>query len=274
MAGPADPASRVKCFVVGCGRSGTTLLSVLLDRHSQLAMTPETAFYEEVAPKIVPFDEATLAGVLAEWPRLPELELDVATVLARCGEGSSPGAVFDLLLRLYADKRGKRYCGEKTPRHWRHLATLLDDFPAAYVLCIVRDGRDAALSLNAMPWWPYDLSAAATVWLNAAEAARTYSARFPDRVLTVRYEDLVSAPRTILATLMEFIGLRFEPRQLDDSIASRVVMPRSLPWKGKALGAIDQSRVGHWRTTASAAEAAWLNDVLAAELALLDYRGG
>jgi len=37
-------------FVVGCPRSGTTLLGVILDRHSELAITPETGFYDEIAP--------------------------------------------------------------------------------------------------------------------------------------------------------------------------------------------------------------------------------
>ena len=61
----------VKCFVVGCPRSGTTLLSVMLDRHSQLAMTPETSFYIEIAPRLEDPRRPPLFELLAGWSRLP-----------------------------------------------------------------------------------------------------------------------------------------------------------------------------------------------------------
>jgi hypothetical protein len=179
--------------------------------------------------------------------------------------------VFEVILRLYAIRHGKPYCGEKTPGHWRHTESLLGDFPNAKIIFMIRDGRDAALSLAGMPWWPYDLSAAAAVWRGAAEAARAFLASYPTRVTVVRYEDIVSSPQTILAALMEFVELPFEPRQLDTDVVSHVVLPRSVQWKGRALGPIDQSRVGHWHSAARPQEASCLADALGAEMAFFGY---
>src|SRR5215475_13152399 len=99
----------VRCFVVGCPRSGTTLLTVMLDRHSQLAMTPETSFYMEIAPKLGDPGRPPLHDVLAGWSRLPELGLEPGDVVERCGARESPGEVFAAILALYAQRRGKPY---------------------------------------------------------------------------------------------------------------------------------------------------------------------
>jgi len=271
MQGDSHATGVVKCFVVGCPRSGTTLLSVLLGRHSRLAMTPETAFYDEIAPTLADPGRPPLHEILAGWSRLPELGLEPAAVVRRCDGHETPGCVFAAILELYAERWGKPHCGEKTPGHWGRLDALLADFPAAKVIFIIRDGRDVALSIAALPWWSEGLAAAAAVWRHAAERAHAVLAGNPARIIAVRFEDLVHMPETVLARVMDFIGLSFEPRQLDANVASPVVLARSLPWKGRALAPIDPSRVGRWRTPPHAEHASYLTSTLAAELAFFGY---
>lgn len=69
-------------FIVGCPRSGTTLLSVLLDRHTRLCVPPETAFFDEIAPHLLHNNE-TLPEILRDWRRLGELNLDPEMILSR-----------------------------------------------------------------------------------------------------------------------------------------------------------------------------------------------
>ena len=94
-------------------------MSVLLDRHSEIAVTPETAFYDEIAPLLS--GGAKLGQVLGGWSRLPELGLDVASVLGRCGSDAPAASSFRALLELYAESCSKPYCSEKTPQHLRHV---------------------------------------------------------------------------------------------------------------------------------------------------------
>jgi hypothetical protein len=82
---------------------------------------------------------------------------------------------------------------------------------------------------------------------------------------------LVRAPDDTLARLMACLELGFEPRQLDPAIGSPVVLARSLPWKGRALEPVDQTRIGHWRTTARSEDASFLNDALGPELEQFGY---
>jgi hypothetical protein len=249
-------------FVVGCPRSGTTLLAVLLDRHSALAVTPETAFFDDVAPQLDGHDGADLAGILAAWRRLPELGLTPHSVLERVNTRRTPGAVLDAILRLYAAANGKARCGEKTPQHLRHSATILDTFADARIVCMLRDGRDVALSLRAMPWGPPTLAEAAHLWHSSLTAADRFAARYPDRFRIVSFEALVADPERTLSGVMTFLGEPFEPRQLQTDVPSSVVLPRSLPWKGQALGSIDPSLPARRRAAAAPEERELLERLL------------
>ncbi len=230
----ADP-----CFIVGCPRSGTTLLSVLLDRHPDLSITPETAFYDEIAPHLPVTDPEALRRLLGGWRRLAELGLEPEAVIAALPDGVAwpldGAAVFGAVLEARRQVSGKPFVGEKTPQHLRHVPRILADFPAARVVCMMRDGRDVACSLRDMPWWGGGAVSGARLWLEAEQQCGDLEAAHPDRFMSVVYEDLVTAPGRVLSTVMVFLDLSFDPRQLSAETPSGVVLQRSLAWKGEAL---------------------------------------
>ena len=100
-------------FVVGCPRSGTTLMSVVLDRHSLMSVPPETAFCDELLPRWPGPDHAALGDLLGSWRRLPELGLDVNQVLAGAKEDLSPASVLRSLVIAYGRQRNAVRFGEK-----------------------------------------------------------------------------------------------------------------------------------------------------------------
>ncbi|HEX3561088.1 MAG TPA: sulfotransferase [Pyrinomonadaceae bacterium] len=255
-------------FVVGCPRSGTTLLSVLLDRHTRLCVPPETAFFDEVAPWLSHGDADSLLRILRRWRRLGELNLTPEAVLGRLGCGpSAPGQVLAAILDLYAQAHGKVRCGEKTPQHLMHVPTILQLFPDARIACLLRDGREAALSMNAMPWWPpQNLVTAATLWKRCAQLMERFTRQYPARFKVWRYEDLATRPEESLSSIMEYLDERFEPTQLRPDVRSNVVLPRSMEWKGRALQAIEAGHVGRRRHEATAEQIAFLERTLRDEL--------
>lgn len=260
-------------FVVGYPRSGTTLLSVLLDRHSRLCVTPETGFFEELAPSLLWRNDFLLMRALRRWPRLPELNLEPAQVRGRLGRHWTTGDVLAAILDLYSLGKGKPRCGEKTPHHMFHVPRILRLFPQAKVLCLLRDGRDAALSLRDMPWWRNKgLPAAAALWQRYLRRMETYSRRYPGRFYVVRYEELADQPEPVLARVMELLGERFEPSQLQAGAPSGVVLSRSAEWKGQALEPIDAGAMRRRRAGASAAELAFLERALGDDLQRHGYR--
>jgi len=242
----------------------------MLDRHADLAILPETSFYDEIAPHLSRRNE-NFRQLLGDWHRLPELGLEVDSVLKRSGTNPTPARLFTALLELYAQKGSKPRVGEKTPTHLKHVSSIINDFPRADIICLVRDGRDVALSLRSMSWFTGNLADAAQEWLKAAHLLHHFKRTYPRRFLVVHYEQLITAPEETLRSIMTFAGLEFQPAQLSPDTPSGVVMPRSLAWKGQALTAVDKTLASSRRSAADPAEIRFLNDTLGVELLRLNY---
>ena len=279
-------SARSPFFIVGCPRSGTTLLSVLLDRNSRLCVPPETAFYDEVAPFLARNDNALLFHILQRWRRLSELRIDPQAVLHSLrGQVPSSSAVLAAILNLYAAERRKERCGEKTPQHLRHVPTILREFPDARILCMLRDGREVALSLNAMPWWSPQwapswapawwmrrrLLHAARLWKQCLALTLRFSTEYSQQFRVFRYEELIARPAEIVASATEFLDATFEAGQIDPEVQSDLVLRRSTQWKGHALQKIESDGGGRRRHAATVTELAILERVLRNELILAGY---
>jgi hypothetical protein len=95
---------------------------------------------------------------------------------------------------------------ERTPAHALHLDLIGAVFPDAWVLHIVRDGRDVARSLVSQSWGPTSVAEAAAEWDETVRAARR-AGRDLHRYREVRYEDLVQDPASNLAAVLRWLGL-------------------------------------------------------------------
>jgi hypothetical protein len=258
-------------FIVGCPRSGTTLLSVMLDRHSRLCVTPETAYFDELAPFITN-DLDKLLKRLTKWGRFHELRLEIADIQRELqGRSIDAESALRALTAQYACNQNKSRCGEKTPQHLRHTPEIINLFPSARIFCMYRDGRDVALSLMAMPWYQRPLADAARLWKNSIKQMEQFSLLFPEHFIPLRYEDLVTSPRSVLEKLMPKIEEKYEQNQLNLVIPSGVVLERSKSWKGLALQRIDPSRSGGRLHEADKRDLLFLEDTLGTELTRLGY---
>jgi Sulfotransferase family len=122
---------------------------------------------------------------------------------------------------------GGRAVVSKRIGHNTRVPLLRAIFPEARFVAITRDGRAVALSLSRVDWWEDGpvwwygdtprawaaegrdpLEMCARHWVEEVGAIEKGLAGVPaDQVLRVRYEDLVDAPRTLLAEVTGFAGL-------------------------------------------------------------------
>ena len=109
---------------------------------------------------------------------------------------------FRLFYRMYAQRFGKPRGGDKTPMHCRHLRTIERLLPEARFVHIIRDGRDAAVSLRRQWFSPgHDIQTQARYWRDNVLLARQQAAGCR-HYLELRYEDLVRAPEAALRGFM------------------------------------------------------------------------
>lgn len=212
-------------LILGVRRSGTTLLRVMLDRHSQLAVPDESYFVPQLADRhlrrVDPdafIDDLRRLGTLAEW----DVPLD--KVRARLRTGMPIGAATGTVYAVYAEEHGKERWGDKTPMYMQNLRLLERLFPDALFIHLVRDGRDAAMSFLSLPkglvtetWMhPRDPAGFACQWRTEVAAARRLGRRVGgDRYLEVRYEDLVSDVEPVLRRICDFAQLPYERQMID-----------------------------------------------------------
>jgi hypothetical protein len=159
-------------FIVGCNRTGTSLLRLILNRSGQICIAPETHFLRRLsvigadrhlrrfAPLANDAHVEALAGFLyaehrswkaAYWEWLKRTVDRPAFVRRVLATDRSEHALFLLLMRLYAEATaagapGDLILGEKTPTHLYYVPTLLEWFPDAKIIHMFRDPRAITVS--------------------------------------------------------------------------------------------------------------------------------
>lgn len=209
-------------IIVGSPRSGTTLLRLMLDAHSELAIPPETGFLtlgqglrgtadklrENFYQAIVNYGEP-----IPSWADFDISQEDFWSALSEI----KPFTVSDgfrTFYQIYATQRKKKRWGDKTPIYCKHIETIRQVLPEARFIHIIRDGRDAALSLRHLWFSPgWDIETQASYWRDCVVAARLAGVGYAD-YMEIRYEDLVLNTRAVLERVCAHVDLAFEDSML------------------------------------------------------------
>lgn len=224
-------------FLVGCARSGTSILGEAIAAHPRVAYLFEaSSIWNELVPRR-PDHRLTEADVGA----------DVGVDLAR-GIYGALAAARDAILAAAASGKRPRDAEvaapdvllEKNPKHVIRIPFLAALFPHGKFIHIIRDGRDVVCSLmfrNRGPRWGHlevpgwrDILAAypqkhhircAHQWRDSVTIARADArALASGRYVEVRYEDLLGEPAATVGRLLEFLGL--DPHPEVDAFLTRI----------------------------------------------------
>jgi hypothetical protein len=226
--GPRKPKAHLEVsaqnpyvFIVGCQRSGTTLLRRIVNAHPEIAIPRETnwiAKWFEKQQGVTSDGYVTdeLLPSLMRYEKFARMGIDEAEVssLLRIESPLSYARFVSFVFDLYGMERGKSLVGDKTPSYVLRIPTLHALWPSARFVHLIRDGRDAALSALATyrDRFYVDIYFAARSWEHRVRAARAAGRRLgPDRYVELRYEDLTVAPEPTLRALCGFLGERYEP---------------------------------------------------------------
>lgn len=230
-------------IIGGCGRSGTTLMRVMLDTHPSICCGPESHLFLPHRPNI-----RTLAN------RFGLKEADVQLFLR---QSRSQAEFIDTFFRGYSTRQQKPRWAEKTPRNVNQLDFIFRHFPHARFIHMLRDGRDTVCSLRTHPrhkvvngslvkldtWHP--LEDCISRWVTDVQAGLRY--REDPRYLEIRYEDLVSRPRETLERVFAFVGEPFDERVLDyHEVKGQSRDVTNFPQNPEATNAMYTRAVSRW----------------------------
>jgi hypothetical protein len=274
-------------FVVGVSRSGTTLLRLMIDSHSELAIPAETRFLPELIARVdAGAGVAETAAFLTEHRRWGDFGLDALELRERLDSigDPTPGAAARAFYALYAEGQGKPRWGDKSPPYMTGMPAIATALPEARFIHLIRDGRDVAASLMARTWGMRRPRRIARRWVREVSTARRDAlALAPGTYLEVRYEELVADPERVLRAICAHVELTFEPAMLrfHERAETRLAELRDLPGHRSAAERATQfervrepvsgSRVGAWREALAAEDIAAFQSVAADLLAELGY---
>jgi len=188
-------------FIIGCPRSGTTLMRVILDSHPNICCGPETHLIRHLKP--------IKDKIYENWKRLEPY----GTTKDDLNRGL--GTLFGMFHENYLRIKNKQRWAEKTPDNIFFVDIINDLFPDCQFINVIRDGRDVVCSFKDR-WGRLAIFSGIKNWNKSAELAYQFRKEFnKDRYLEVRYEELISNPETETKKIMEFLGEKWTPEILE-----------------------------------------------------------
>ncbi|MBL0921675.1 MAG: sulfotransferase [Phycisphaerales bacterium] len=270
-------------FIVGCGRSGTTLLQSMLLSHPDMVIPPETKFYGAFVerPRRLPpsfrEDHELRKAAHAVWDdqRRRGIETNEDTLYRMAfAARRDPNGLLLALLTAYAIEHRAERVGEKSPIHTHYVGELAEAFPTAKFIHIMRDPRAVMLSRMTAGFGTSLIGPNIRRWKRAAQMHADFAdALGPSRYLLVRYEDLVTSPRATLEKVCGLIKLDLLPEMLEPHKRQKKgFAERSSHGMNKPLKPISTSSLEKWKAALKPAHIALTEHALGEEMQRFGYK--
>jgi len=269
-------------FIVGCGRSGTTLLQTMLLSDPSVILPPETKYFAVLEVRgwrqkldlMNDSDFENAVDLVWEDQARRGLECDRAT-FERCARASQRtwDGLFLAYLAAYAEPSGATRVGEKSPVHTHHVDELSAFYPDAKFIHIVRDPRAVVLSRIKAGFGSNLVEPNVHRWARAAEMHRDHADRLGDRYLLVSYEDLVTDQRATLQKVCDFLGIELTDAMLEHHKRGDKGFPeRSRDWMENTTKPVFTSSIEKWKQELKPAHAAMIDAALGDHVARMGYK--
>lgn len=260
-------------FVAGPDRSGTTLMYSLLASHPEISMVRRTNlwryFYRRYGDLSEPENFERCLDEMLRYRRMRHLEPDEDRIRREFSAGEPTyGRLFALFHGHNAERQGRARWGDKSLHTELFADGIFREYPEARVIHMIRDPRDRYASVSRRNGAHLDRVGAATGrWLMSARAARRNAAKYPDRYLVVRFEDLVAEPRRVMAQVCEFAGVDFSPSMMDmGAVPELRDSGGNSSFGDGAPGGISRKPVGRYRSVLDPGDVAFIEHVAGREM--------
>jgi hypothetical protein len=273
--------SKAPVFVIGCSRSGTTLLyHMLLSSGNFAVYRMESQIFTLLEPRFRPLSKPqNKRRMLDVWystrlykrSGLEPAEIE-PRIMAECQNG---GDFLRIIMEEMCRKQGVERWAETTPEHLLYIQRIKQTIPNALIIHVIRDGRDVALSwekLSQIRPFPWDRKrpavAAAIYWEWIVNKGRQAGRKLAADYIEVHYEDLVCKPEEVLSRLEPFVDHDLDYRRITEVGIGSVSKPNSAFEEGQ------QIPIGRWKVSLSPEELATLERLVGGTLEDLGYELG
>jgi hypothetical protein len=251
-------------FVVGVGRSGTTLTQLLLAAHPRISFLPEINFIRRylftgyLSRLLRDNGLAAVHNELRHDPKFQRLQVPIESLVSAAETHDIARDIFNQIIGRYASDSAD-YVGYKDARLIEDPIRVLKEWPDCQIIHVYRDPRDVLASRKKAGW-----SRNYPAWRNLVAgriqldiARKCSQSEFRDRFFEVQYEELLNDPEKFSRDICGHLGLEFCSEMLDfNSRAKDLVFDDELQWKDNLFSPLIRNNTGKWKTQLTRTEAA------------------
>ncbi len=243
-------------FILGRGRSGTTLLRTILNKHPEIVIPQETLFVMNIYSKyhkIINWTEKLKVGFFKDiWldkKLVTNLSINREELRKEIMEASPKSSFADMCKLVYSNharaETGKdiHIIGDKNPLYSLFPQTLSEAFIGAKFVFLTRNHKDNILSFQKVNFDFNKVNLLAYRWDYYNQAIYTYYQEHPELFLWITYENLLNKPRETLGNVCDFLGVDFDDKILNFQETGK----KNVSWHAKLGKAIDKDNIEKWR---------------------------
>lgn len=268
-------------FIVGVGRSGTTLLQNMLNSHPQVAFIPEINYTRRFLlnrnlDKRYSKNKENFINFIKTDKWLKRLDTKIIEQIDFNNIDHSNFSVdfYKKILTINCNLHNKKIAGDKDPRSIEYVKEISKLLPNIHWIHIIRDPRDVLLSKRNADWSKHrsDLKHifAGYIQLNLA---REWIKLFPNKFTELYYEDLLHNPEITLKNLCNSIGLNYDSSMMDfKNSAQELIADDELSWKKEVFSSLNKDNISKWKNGLSNRLIAFIEHLVIPAFTHFNYR--
>lgn len=273
-------------FIVGFGRSGTSLLQELMNAHPHIIGPPEYSFIIYLYPRfgnkknwskqdVLDFVDALYYRPVFSLWNINRQQLN-EKLLSIAGEADYPLMCKTVFHQMANGKENIMVFCDKNPENSLFIETLLKVFPNARFLHMVRDPRDNVNSQN-KSFRKKNIYLIAQRWLGYNKAIEKVKQRMPEKFYTVFYEKLVTNTEATMRAVCEFLKVPYSEEMIENRFKDRVKTIEQNPFADRMknlhkslMQPVNTTNIGKWQKEMSPLNVA-ITETIAGKLAHEKY---
>lgn len=252
-------------FILGRPRSGTTLLRTLFDAHPNVATPVECAFIINMRQKYAKVTNWTRELLTSfhedvqKHIKFDTWNIDLEQMKADLLECEGPNTFQNVCKVVYYDyqslfpKEDILWIADKNPVYATYTPELLELFPDAKFIHLVRDPRDNIISLKNVDFEGPFTALLAYRWEHSARKLYYIKKKHAAQFYTIRYEDLVSEPTRYYREMCDFLSIPyndsvFEFYKKQGEAMKKFNIEKMMKYHKSLFSPINNSKVNLWKT--------------------------
>tara|TARA_B100000902_G_scaffold163425_2_gene158624 strand:+ start:46176 stop:47183 length:1008 start_codon:yes stop_codon:yes gene_type:complete len=230
-----------RIFIVGNSRSGTTMMSRILGKHSNIITLNEIHFFGQLwtskdqnkilnfSDSVYLFSKLLCIQKFGIFQQKNQSQFDDISIEWLGNKKLNSLELFDLFLNYMCENNKRIHICNQTPRDVFYLSEILSNFQNVKIINMIRDPRDILLSqknkwkrrylgANLIPFsesvrsfFNYHPITISKIWNSSINATK----KVKDQIINVKYEELANFPEEKIKEVCNFLEIEFDLKMLD-----------------------------------------------------------